>query len=369
MDVTAAVATEIGGPFAIKQLALADPAPGEVLVEIAGVGLCHTDLAAKDGHLPFPLPGVFGHEGSGVVTAVGSAVTKVEPGDKVVLSFDSCGHCTQCDAGEPAYCQEFMAYNFGGARQDGTSPLSDSGEPVGSAFFGQSSFATHALARERNVVKVPGDAPLAVLGPLGCGVQTGAGAVLNSLDCQPGGTLLVLGGGSVGLSAVLAGVVRELSRIIVVEPHAARRDLALSLGATHVVDPGAGPLAEQVRAIAAEGADYAIDTTGIAAVLQDAMQALAHRAKVGIIGVPADPEAALALNLIQAQVLGVRVMGIVEGDSDPDVFIPELLELHRTGRFPFDKLVTTMPFTEINEAVAAQHRGDAVKIVLVHGEL
>ena len=369
MDVTAAVATEIGGTFELRQLTLADPAPREVLVKIAGVGLCHTDLAAKDGHLPFPLPGVFGHEGSGVVEAVGSDVTKVAPGDKVALSFDSCGDCAQCRDGEPAYCQNFMAYNFGGARQDGSSPLTDGGNAVGSAFFGQSSFATHALARERNVVKVPDDAPLAVLGPLGCGVQTGAGAVLNSLDCRPGGTLLVLGGGSVGLSAVLAGVVRELSRIIVVEPHAARRDLALSLGATDVIDPAAGPLAEQVRAIDPEGAGYAIDTTGIAAVLQDAMQALAHRAKVGIIGVPADPEAALALNLIQAQVLGVRVMGIVEGDSDPDTFIPQLLELHRTGRFPFDKLVTTMPFTEINEAVAAQHRGDAVKIVLVHGEL
>ena len=369
MEVTAAVATEIGGTFELRQLTLVDPAPDEVRVKIAGVGLCHTDLAAKDGHLPFPLPGVFGHEGSGVVEAVGSDVTKVSPGDKVALSFDSCGHCTQCRGGEPSYCQNFMAYNFGGARQDGTSTLTANGQNVGSAFFGQSSFATHAVARERNVVKVPDDAPLAILGPLGCGVQTGAGAVLKSLDCRPGGTLLVLGGGSVGLSAALAGVVRELSHIIVVEPHAARRDLALSLGATHVIDPAAGPLAEQVRAIDPEGADYVIDTTGIAAVLQDAMQALAHRAKVGIIGVPADPEAALALNLIQAQVLGVRVMGIVEGDSDPDTFIPELLELHRTGRFPFDKLVTTMPFTEINEAVAAQHRGDAVKIVLVHEEL
>ncbi|ROS32094.1 NAD(P)-dependent alcohol dehydrogenase [Amycolatopsis thermoflava] len=368
MDITAAVATEIGGTFELQRLTLADPAPGEVVVEIAGVGLCHTDLAAKDGHLPFPLPGVFGHEGSGVVTAVGDGVTKVAVGDKVVLSFDSCGECRECRRDEPAYCQNFMAYNFGGARQDGSSPLTREGEPVGSAFFGQSSFATHALARERNVVKVPDDSPLAVLGPLGCGVQTGAGAVLNSLDCQPGESLLVLGGGSVGLSAVLAGVVRELSRIIVVEPHAARRDLALSLGATDVIDPADGPLPEQVRAIVPDGVDHAIDTTGIAAVLQDAMLALAHRAKVGIIGVPADPEAALALNLIQAQVLGVRVMGIVEGDSDPDVFVPQLLQLHRSGRFPFDKLVTTMPFNRINEAVAAQHRGDAVKIVLVPEE-
>ena len=367
MDITAAVATEIGGPFTVRTVTLDPPAPDEILVRIVGVGLCHTDLAAKDGHLPFPVPGVFGHEGSGEVVEVGSAVTKVAPGDRVALSFDSCGHCGQCEAGEPAYCHEFMAANFGGARPDGTSSLHADGKPLGSGFFGQSSFATHALAHERNVVKVPGDAPLEILGPLGCGVQTGAGAVLNSLNCRPGSSLLVLGGGSVGLSAVLAGVVRELSEIIVVEPHAGRRDLALSLGATHALDPADGPLSEQVRAVVPDGAAHAIDTTGVVAVLEQAMLSLAHRGKLGIIGVPADPAAALPVNLIQAQVLGVTITGIVEGDSDPDVFIPYLLELHRAGRFPFDKLITTRPFAEINEAVAAQHRGEAVKIVLVHG--
>ncbi|MBQ0923557.1 NAD(P)-dependent alcohol dehydrogenase [Saccharopolyspora endophytica] len=366
MDITAAVAAEVGGEFSLQPATLAEPGPGEIVVEIAGVGLCHTDLAAKDGHLPFPLPGVLGHEGSGVVVAVGAGVTKVAAGDKVVLSFNSCGRCRECLDDEPAYCHDFMSHNFGGARPDGTSTLHQQGVALGSEFFGQSSFATHAIAHERNVVKVADDAPVELLGPLGCGVQTGAGAVLNSMDCLPGRTLLVLGGGSVGLSAVLAGVVRELQRIIVIEPHADRRDLALSLGATHVIDPGAGPLAEQVRAIVPDGADYAIDTTGIPDVLNQALQALGHRSKVGIIGVPSDPEAAMALPLIQAQVLGVRVMGIVEGDSDPDVFIPELLELHRTGRFPFDKLIKTMPFSQINEAVAAQHQGAAVKIVLVH---
>jgi aryl-alcohol dehydrogenase len=366
MDITAAVATEIGGPFTVRTVTLDPPAPDEILVRIAGVGLCHTDLAAKDGQLPFPVPGVFGHEGSGEVVEVGSAVTKVAPGDKVALSFDSCGHCGQCKTGAPAYCHEFMAHNFGGARPDGSSALHADGQPLGSAFFGQSSFATHALAHERNVVKVGEDAPLAILGPLGCGVQTGAGAVLNSLNCPPGSSLLVLGGGSVGLSAVLAGMVRELNEIIVVEPHTGRRDLALALGATHALDPADGPLSEQVRAILPDGADHAIDTTGVVSVLEQAMLSLAHRGKLGIIGVPADPNATLPVNLIQAQVLGVTITGIVEGDSDPDVFIPHLLELHRAGRFPFDKLITTRPFAEINEAVAAQHRGEAVKIVLVH---
>ncbi|TDO46871.1 aryl-alcohol dehydrogenase [Kribbella sp. VKM Ac-2527] len=366
MEITAAVARELGGSFSLEQVTLDDPRAGEVLVEIAGVGLCHTDLAAKDGHLPFPLPGVFGHEGSGVVVAIGPGVSKVAQGDKVALTFNSCGECVQCVRGEPSYCQSFMPLNFAGVRPDGSSTLRSGDTVLGSEFFGQSSFATHAIAHERNVVKLPADAPLSMVGPLGCGVQTGAGAVLNSLDCSPGSSLLVLGGGSVGLSAVLAAGVRELGTVIVVEPLVQRRELALALGATHAIDPADGPVSEQVRAIIGRGVDYVIDTTGVVGVLEQAMLSLAQRGTVGIIGVPSDPAAALPVNLIQAQMLGATITGIVEGDSVPDVFIPQLLELHRAGRFPFDKLITTMPFARINEAVAAQHRGDAVKIVLVH---
>jgi aryl-alcohol dehydrogenase len=165
---------------------------------------------------------------------------------------------------------------------------------------------------------------------------------------------------------VLAAVVRELSTIIVVEPMAARRDLALSLGATHAIDPARGPVAEQVRRIVPFGVNYAIDTTALLPVLEQTVLSMAQRGKLGLLGVAADPTTALPLSLIQSQVTGLTVSGIVEGDSDPDTFIPELLELHRTGRFPFDKLITTMPFSHINEAVAAQLRGDAVKIVLVN---
>jgi aryl-alcohol dehydrogenase len=366
MEITAAVAAKLGAPFSVETVTLDCPAADEIVVEIAGAGLCHTDLAARDGHLPFPLPGVFGHEGSGVVVDVGPDVTKVRRGDRVALTFNSCGQCVQCRMGEPSYCREFMALNFAGARRDGSSTLHLGDAPLGCEFFGQSSFATHAIAHQRNVVKVPDDAPLALVGPLGCGVQTGAGAVLNSLNCQPGSSLLVLGGGSVGLSALLAAALRELSTIVVAEPLEQRRELAIALGATHVIDPADGPLADQVRAIIGSGVDYAIDTTGVVGVLEQAMQSLAQRGTLGIIGVPADPAAALPVNLIQAQLLGVTITGIVEGDSVPDVFIPQLIDLHRAGRFPFDKLITTMPFADINEAVAAQHRGDAVKIVLVH---
>lgn len=366
MDITAAITTEIGASFELATVQLDAPSEDEVIVQIAGVGLCHTDLAAKDGHLPFPVPGVLGHEGSGTVLRVGSSVTKVRPGDKVVLSFNSCGDCQQCKDGVPGYCASFMPLNFGGARADGRPTLHRDGKTLGSEFFGQSSFATHALAHERNVVKVPDDAPVEILGPLGCGVQTGAGAVLRSLDCASGSSLLVLGGGSVGLSAVMAAVARGLSSIIVLEPHESRRAMALELGATHVIDPHAGPLSEQVRAILPAGVDYAIDTTGIVSVLEQAVLSLAQRGKLGLIGVPADPAASLPVGLIQAQMIGLTVVGIVEGDSDPDTFIPELLELHRAGRFPLEKLVTVMPFAQINEAVGAQHRGEVIKVVLTH---
>jgi aryl-alcohol dehydrogenase len=261
----------------------------------------------------------------------------------------------------------FMPLNYAGARLDGTSPLSSpSGEQIGSMFFGQSSFATHAVAGERNVVKLPDDAPLDIVGPLGCGVQTGAGAVMRSFAAPAGSSLVVLGAGSVGLSAVLGAVVQELAHIIVVEPYESRRALALELGATRGIDPAAGPLAEQIRAIVPDGVDYIFDTTGRPDVIEAALAGLTNRGTLGLVGVPNDPTAALSLNIISAILQGLTVKGIVEGDSDPDVFIPQLLALHAAGRFPFDKMITKLPFTQINEAVELQLRGEAVKVVLVH---
>jgi aryl-alcohol dehydrogenase len=323
------------------------------------------DIAAE-WFRPATLPGVVGHEGSGTVVAVGSGVTKVAIGDRVAATFNSCGSCAQCGAGSPSYCAEFMLLNFAGARADGSATLHDDDTSIGGSFFGQSTFATYAIARERNVVKVHDDLDLAIGGPLGCGVQTGAGAVMRSLACEKGSSLLVVGGGSVGLSAVLGAVVREVGTIIVVEPLAKRRELALSLGATHVIDPADGPLTEQVRTVLPGGVEYALDTTALIPVLDEIIASLAQRGTLGMVGVPADPTSALSVGLIEMQLRGLSLMGIVEGDSDPDTFIPELIDLHLAGRFPFDRLVTTMPFAKINDAVAAQARGEAVKIVLVH---
>jgi aryl-alcohol dehydrogenase len=247
---------------------------------------------------------------------------------------------------------------------DGSSALVAAGTKLGANFFGQSSLATHALAHERNVVKLPPGAPVKLAGPLGCGIQTGAGAVLNSLDVEPGTTVIIAGAGAVGLSAVMAATVREASSIIAVDLHESRRALAAELGATHVIDPQGGPLVEQIREIVPQGADYAIDTTAVAPVVEQLLGSLGMRGMLGLIGVPADPQALFSVGLFQPPLLGLTIRGIVEGDSDPQRFIPYLLDLHDQGKFPFDRLITTMPFSQINEAVAAQHRGEILKAVL-----
>ena len=365
MQTEAALLETQGHPFRLTTLTVSEPAPDEVVIKIAGVGVCHTDVAVQHGHLPFSLPGVLGHEGSGVVVAVGSDVTKVRIGDRVAATFNSCGECPPCASGRPAYCFDFMGRNLGGARADGSTPLSNDGQPVGAYFFGQSSFGTHAVTRERNIVPVPADVDLEIVGPLGCGVQTGAGAVMNSLEVTPGSSVLITGGGPVGLSAAMAAVVQAAGVIIVVEPIAARRTLALELGATHVIDPADGDLAEQVRAIVPAGVDFALDTTALLPVLNGVVASLGQRGTLGMVGVPADPAASMSFSLMEMQVRGLTYRGIVEGDSDPDEFIPRLLRLHREGRFPFDRLITKAPFAEINEAIAAQSRGEAVKVVLV----
>jgi len=334
-------------------------------VRIAGVGLCHTDLAFGGSLAIMKAPAVLGHEGSGVVERVGDGVTKVKPGDHVVLTFNSCGACVRCDEGRPAYCVRFAQMNYAGCRPDGSRTLCVGAEPASANFFGQSSFASFALANERNIVAVDRDLPIEILGPLGCGVQTGAGAVMNSLACPAASSLLVMGAGAVGLSAVLGAVVQQCATIIVAEPREERRALALELGATHALDPATGDLAAAVRAIQPLGVDFAFDTTGRRDVIEAAMGALAPRATIGLVGIahPADDRLGISINQLVGA--GHIVMGIIEGDSLPDVFIPRMIELYRAGKMPFDRLIREYPLAQINEAIADQHAGACVKAVMI----
>ncbi|MBY8822162.1 NAD(P)-dependent alcohol dehydrogenase [Sphingomonas colocasiae] len=361
----AAVVREKSGPFVIEDVTLDAPRAGEVLVRIAGVGMCHTDLVVRDQYFPTPLPAVLGHEGSGIVEAVGDGVTKVAVGDHVVLSYASCGQCANCLQGLNGYCPDLYGRNFSGARPDGSSPCCDAhGARLSGYFFAQSSFGEFALATERNVVPIDRDVPLEIMGPLGCGIQTGAGAVINALKPGAGSSIAIFGAGSVGLAAVMAARVAGCATIIAVDLNDARLELARELGATHVVN-AAGDAVEAIRAITGEGVQYSLECTGLPAVVRQAVDCLRLTGVCGIIGVaPLGTEIALDMNGL---LFGRTVRGIIEGDSIPDIFIPQLVALWRQGRFPFDRLITFYPLSEIEAAAHASERGEVLKAVLRPG--
>ena len=362
---TAAVAHGPATEFALEELSIEAPRAGEVLVKVAGVGLCHTDLVFRD-QVPYAFPAVFGHEGSGTIEAVGEGVEGLAPGDAVIVGFSSCGACPRCEENLPSYCRSFVPLNYAGMRiEDGSTAYAKGEAKVSSHFFGQSTFATHAITRARNVVKVETAAPLAYLGTLACGFQTGAGAVMRTFDASAGSTLVVFGGGPVGLAAVMAAKIRDCAAVLLVEPVVARRETALELGATHVIDPTGIDLAAAIREIVPDGVDFAFDTTGVVPVIEAGLAALGSHGALGLVGVPKQPEAAISVSISALMTPGHRIIGIIEGDSDQQTFIPELLAHHAAGRFPFNRLIQTFPLAEINEAIAAQARGECIKVVLI----
>ena len=364
MDIHAAVTESKGAPFEIKRLELGDLQADEVLVRVVASGICHTDLIIRDQWYPVPLPAVLGHEGAGVVEAVGPGVTKVRVGDHVAMSYGSCGSCTNCQAGEPWVCHDFFARNFGASRPDGSTALASDGRAIHSHFFGQSSFATFSVATERNVVRLDPEVPLEIVAPFGCGIQTGAGAVLRVFRPEAGTSIAVFGTGTVGLSAIMAARVAGCTTIIGVDVRPSRLELALELGATDVVDAGSADPVESVRAATGGvGADFSIDATGIPSVLQQAVYCTGPGGVCGLIGAPPfGTEVSLDVNLMLA--MGRTLRGIVEGQSIPDVFLPRLIELWRQGRFPVDRLMTYYSFDDIDRAARDAEEGVVVKPVL-----
>lgn len=360
MKTRAAVLRAGDQPYSIEEIELRDLRPDEVLVRIVGVGMCHTDVLPRMPGFIAPPPIVPGHEGSGVVEAVGDAVTQLAVGDHVVLSFDSCGTCANCVAGQPAYCDTFMVRNLFGREPDGSQSATDaSGEGVSARWFGQSSFAGHCIATERNAVKVDPALPLELLGPLGCGIQTGAGSILCALDVQPGSSVLVFGTGAVGLAAVMAAKVAGATTIIAVDLHQSRLDVALELGATHVLRGDSDDIVGQVNGIVPGGVGYAFDTTGIPAVMLSALRATRMTGKVGFVGVQQGP-----LQLEAMDYMGKAVLNILEGSADPQEFIPRMIQLWQDGRFPFDRLIEQYTLDQIDEAEASSLSGGAIKPVL-----
>jgi aryl-alcohol dehydrogenase len=309
-----------------------------------------------------PPPSVFGHEGAGVVEKVGSRVTKVKPGDHVVLAWDYCGACTACKSGKQLYCLNFFLHNFHGARPDGTTTLRKDDQVIHGSFFSQSSFANFALANERNVVKVRDDVPLEILGPMGCGVMTGAGAVMNSFQAKPGSSIAIFGVGNVGMSAVLAAVVCGCTTIIGVDIHEDRLKMAKDMGATHTVSAAKEDPVQAIQEITGGGPEYSLECIGNPAVFRQAVDILPRLGVCGLLGVvPPGTEVSLDMDLIMN---GRTVTGILGGDAIPDLFIPKLIELYSQGRFPFDRLITFYPFDDINKAVEDMEKGRVMKPVL-----
>lgn len=364
MKIRAAVARSAGTDFSIETLNLSDIQPDEILVRITATGLCHTDLAVRDQMLPFPLPAVLGHEGAGVVETVGTHVQDLMPGDRVVLGFAACRQCPQCNSGQPAYCEQFAPLNFGGHRPDGSTCLHSGTEAVSSHFFGQSSFASYAIASAHDAVKVPDDVPLEIMGPLGCGIMTGAGSVFNALNMQAGESLLVTGAGPVGLSAVMAAATIGAGTIIISDPLETRRNIAKDLGATHCINPTEGTLPDQIRAILPKGVSCILDTSGISQVIESSTLALATRGRLAMVGVPRSTDASISLNILHLLSLGAQICGVTEGNADPKTFLPYLIDLYRAGNFPFDRMIKHYPLDQINQAIADQHEGKCVKAVI-----
>ena len=338
MEIRAAVTRAPHAAQSLESIDLAEPRNNEILVRVVATGVCHTDIAMRDQTFPVPQPIVLGHEGAGIVERVGENISKVKAGDHVVMTFNSCGVCESCYEHEPTYCHDFFGRNFAGSRPDGTSPLSKGEERIHGNFFGQSSFAGYALCTERNVVKVPKDVPLDRLGPLACGIQTGAGAVINSLKVGVGKSIAVFGAGSVGLAAIMAARVVGATVIIGVDLNEQRLKLANELGATHTINGGQKNVVEKIMQITGAGVHYALDTTASSKVIRQAVDSLTLRGQCGLVGA-SGPGSEISLDVMHLMTAGRKVRGIVEGDSAPDIFIPQLIELQKQGRFPYDRLL------------------------------
>jgi aryl-alcohol dehydrogenase len=361
MKIKAAVLHDYNQDFVIEDVELAEPSYNQVLVKIAASGLCHSDYFVRNGFRT-PMPAVLGHEGSGIVERVGPGVNSIKPGDHVVLSYPSCGECPTCLTGRANFCHKAGELSFDGRMLDGSTPVSQDGKPL-SVFFGQGSFATHCVTSARNVVKVDFDVDLRLLGPLGCGIQTGAGVVINTFNPQPGSAIAVFGTGSVGLSALMAAKACGCTVIIAVDIFESRLEKALELGATNVVNSGKiSDIAREILKIYPAGLHFAFDTTGAAICVKAALGALrtcGHAAGV-------------AISTEKMEIDGWTMLfksktwkNVIQGDAIPQVFVPQMIDMYKAGIFPFDKLMTFFDFADINEAFKANHDGTAVKPILV----
>lgn len=359
MKMKAAVTHGLGEDFKIEEVELSEPKENEVLIKIVASGVCHTDAVVKDMGMS-PFPAVLGHEGSGMVVTVGANVKNVQPGDHVVLSYAHCGQCENCLSAHPSTCVDFMKLNFAGIMEDDTNRIHQHGKPL-STFFGQSSFGTYAIANQRNVVKVDKDVDLALLGPLGCGIQTGSGTVLNKLKPEFGSSIAVFGAGAVGLSAIMAAKIAGCKNIIAIDIHNSRLELAKELGATHVLNGRDVDVVKEIKAITNGGVNYTLDTTGVPALLKQSLRALRPLGVCAVVGATPVVDIDVQTDIMSE---GKTLVGVIEGDAVPQLYIPQMIEYYKRGLFPFDKLVKFYDFEHINQAFEDSKTGVTIKPIL-----
>jgi len=364
MEIRAAVVREKGGIFNIETVELEDPKYGEVLVKVVAAGVCHTDEHARNGvYQALPYPAVLGHEGAGIIEKVGEGVTNFKVGDQVVLSYPSCGKCENCLQGRPTQCENLGALYFSGCMEDGTTRFYQNGKPL-YALFNQGSFATHCVINERSLVKIDKNLDLKIMGPLGCGFQTGAGSVLNVLKPEPASSIIIFGAGSVGLAAVMAAKLVNCDPIIAVDVIDARLQTALEVGATHTVNSARTDdlLASLRDIVGGKGVDYVFDNTAAEACIKTGLL-LMHR---GSVGANVGGGKSVTLDPWTKYMTGGKTWcAVTEGNSVSPVFIPRLVKMFELGRFPIDKLITFFPFDQINEAFEANLTGAAIKPILL----
>jgi len=364
MHIKAAVVAARSAPFVIETLQLAEPRADELIVRVVASGMCQTDLHGRDGYYAVTsYPAVFGHEGAGVVHAVGAAVRDFAPGDHVVMSYPWCGECASCRRRRLNYCLNARNLKNKGTRADGSTLLDRNGAPVYGAFFQQSSFGTFALTLARYAVKVRCDAPLDLIGPLACSGQTGAGAVLNVLRPQVGDSFAVFGAGAVGLSALMAAKVAGCTPLVAVDVHDHRLALARELGATHTINANVyGDVAAAIRDFTEGGVHYAVDTSAVPKALREAIESLTPGGTCVLLGsARAGIEASFEMPFLQQ---GRTVRGVVQGDSVPREFIPQLVDLMLAGKFPIERMIKFYDLADINVAARESSDGAAIKPVL-----
>jgi aryl-alcohol dehydrogenase len=363
MRVFAAV-TRKPGQLSFEDVELSAPEASEVLVKTVACGVCHTDAAALHSFIPVTLPVILGHEGVGIVEETGSGVTSLKKGDRVIMSFPSCGKCDYCRDGHPYACDHLNTLFFDGVYNDGTKRFSQNGIAI-SSFFGQGAFADHVIIDARNAVRVDIDADddLASLCSLGCGVQTGAGAVLNRIKPGKGTSIAVFGCGGVGMSAIMAAAIAGCSIVAGVDTVPARLELAKELGATHVINSRETDPVAEIKRITGGGAHNSVESSGTANVTLQALACLRREGMAVLLSVTGPETIRLPL---EAYLLNpsVTLAGLSEGGSNPQTFIPELVKYYKEGRLPVDKLVKFYDFRDIEKAFDDSHKGLTIKPVL-----